>query len=224
MTNDYSRILANQLDAKIINQQLSTPQPVLHSPENTSHAAVALIIEPAGKDHWSILFIERATRKGDPWSGQIAFPGGRRERHDVDSEAVALRETEEEIGIRINERSVIGRLDDLPGRHGGTSAGMVISCFVYMLDHVADIRVNNEVKSVVRVPVDHLLDINNYVNVLWAKQQEICYPGISFGDDDKHIVWGLTYRFLRTFFNRLGCRLPEAAILREQQFRQRPFY
>jgi 8-oxo-dGTP pyrophosphatase MutT (NUDIX family) len=49
-----------------------------------------------------ILFIKRATRTGDRWTGQIAFPGGGREPNDGDDCATGVRETREEIGLDLN--------------------------------------------------------------------------------------------------------------------------
>ena len=64
-------------------------------------AAVALILhEPDGSSP-EILFIERAKREGDPWSGQMALPGGRRDTEDRDLQTTAARETFEEVGISL---------------------------------------------------------------------------------------------------------------------------
>ena len=57
-----------------------TPQRV-HRPE-AREAAVALILAPGAGDELELLLIERAKRSGDPWSGQMALPGGRREESD----------------------------------------------------------------------------------------------------------------------------------------------
>ncbi len=54
-------------------------------------AAVALILHETADTGPEILFIERALREGDPWSGQMAFPGGRRDREDRDLERTAAR-------------------------------------------------------------------------------------------------------------------------------------
>jgi 8-oxo-dGTP pyrophosphatase MutT (NUDIX family) len=84
--------------------------------DGTIHAAVILLVRPpavGGQVDGSaeMLFIRRAEREGDPWSGHIAFPGGRPAAGDADLLAVAVRETAEEVGIdvRLGGR-VLGRL------------------------------------------------------------------------------------------------------------------
>jgi len=199
------------LSPAAVQQRLDEYSPLILPAKVERHASVALILEPAANGEWSILFIERARSKDDPWSGQIAFPGGRREYEDADEAAVAERETEEEIGLAIRSCTRIGRLDDFEGRHGGTSEGMVISCFVYALEHIGTVVPNYEVASVTRLPASHLLDPGNYVTVFWSEREDLRFPGISFGANDSRIVWGLTYRFLRSFLLRLGYALPEEA-------------
>src|ERR671920_2114796 len=73
-------------------------------------AAVAAVLTPAPD---SILLIRRADRSGDPWSGHMALPGGRREPGDTDLLATAIRETAEELGIELAHDDLAGHLDDV---------------------------------------------------------------------------------------------------------------
>jgi 8-oxo-dGTP pyrophosphatase MutT (NUDIX family) len=78
-------------------------------------AAVAIALHD-GDDGLEALFIHRAVRVGDTWSGQIAFPGGRRDPGDADLLATAIRETREEIGVDLSHAERLGTLDDLHPR------------------------------------------------------------------------------------------------------------
>jgi hypothetical protein len=63
-------------------------------------SAVAMILQVRdGELH--ILMIKRAEREGDPWSGHMAFPGGRMDKTDANGYAVAVRETSEEVGLAL---------------------------------------------------------------------------------------------------------------------------
>ncbi|MGE5727301.1 MAG: NUDIX hydrolase, partial [Gemmatimonas sp.] len=84
----------------------------LASPPNVRDAAVAAIFRIAEGDALELLMIERARYAGDPWSGHIAFPGGRRELRDATLLDTALRETREETGIDLlTFGRVLGALD-----------------------------------------------------------------------------------------------------------------
>lgn len=76
-------------------------------------SAVALILQ-LRNDDLHILMIKRAEREGDPWSGHMAFPGGRMDPGDAHGYAVAVRETEEEVGLALGSEDVcIGRLSEI---------------------------------------------------------------------------------------------------------------
>ena len=91
-----------------IRNALEAHRPSLVTPgEDTRQAAVAVILrehdEQTGQS--DLLFIQRANRDGDPWSGQMAFPGGHREPQDPNLMAAAMRETQEEIGLSLANAS-----------------------------------------------------------------------------------------------------------------------
>jgi len=90
-----------------------------------AHASVAIVFRE-GPESIEVLLIERAEREGDPWSGHMAFPGGRLEDHDDSSRSTARRETFEEVGIELASAEYLGRLDDIEG-NPRASATLVVA-------------------------------------------------------------------------------------------------
>ncbi len=75
-------------------------EPTLHDGGLQHRAAVAIVLtDNAGS--LDLLLIERARRASDPWSGQMAFPGGRVDVADSTPRAAAERETLEEVGLSL---------------------------------------------------------------------------------------------------------------------------
>jgi 8-oxo-dGTP pyrophosphatase MutT (NUDIX family) len=167
-------------------------------------AAVALILhEPPGA-HPEVLLIERAVREGDPWSGQMAFPGGRRDAEDPDLVATAVRETFEEV--RIDLGKPIGRLDDVQGARGTNRQNLLVAAFVFELGHRVTPRPGPEVQAAVWVPVPHLLDRRFAVTYSFERGSHTgTFPAVRY---EGYTVWGLTYRILGHFFEVLGQELP----------------
>lgn len=69
-------------------------------PARIPQAAVTLLLREVDGDD-QFLIIRRAERKGDPWSGHLALPGGRADLEDEDLLTTAARETWEEVGIEL---------------------------------------------------------------------------------------------------------------------------
>ncbi|MGA1456612.1 MAG: NUDIX hydrolase [Arenicellales bacterium] len=183
--------------------------PALVSEPSLKRAEVALVLNLASdQEDPDILFIQRAEHKDDPWSGQMAFPGGRREPQDQWDGAAACRETHEEIGLELSPSQMVGRLDDMRGRHGGRSADLVISCFVFMADEVRAFRPNHEVSDVVSLPLSRLLDPTLRTTVRYDAAGDLAFPGVLLDSEDPRVIWGLTYRFLTNFFSHFGLHLP----------------
>lgn len=168
-------------------------------------AAVAMVFREDARGA-ELLFIERAQRTGDPWSGHMAFPGGRLEAGDASTRFTAQRETFEEVGVHLDGSEILGRLDDVRGYRGGQELSLIISAHIFFLETDQPLSINHEVESAFWVPVTRLLDADFHVPYPHRPEG---YPGIQVGDPDRHVVWGLTYRFLRVFFALFGHALPE---------------
>ena len=93
-------------------------------------AAVALIF--AGPDaDLRLCFIQRATQPHDPWSGQMALPGGRTSLADASPMAVAVRETREEVGLELMPCQYLGALAEIPLVRSGRPTAGVVAPFVF---------------------------------------------------------------------------------------------
>ena len=154
----------------------------------------------AGPDRPEILFIERSRHDSDPWSGQMAFPGGMVESFDKDPRRAAERETLEEVGVDLASARYLGRLDDQQGRHRGHTAGIVVRGYVYLVDSAAIPKPNNEVEDIVWAPVDRFLDARFYTHIAHPVYPGERFPGVRVSDNDHQVVWGLTRRFMASFF------------------------
>ena len=128
------------------------------APKAQGPAAAVAAVARKGELGPEMLFIERSTKKDDPWSGQMAFPGGRAEENDDDSLATAVRETSEELGIDLEDSLLLGRLSDLEGGPRGTRQRLTVTPYVFWLSGQRPVSdPNHEVAGVIWVPVSCLL-------------------------------------------------------------------
>ena len=173
-------------------------------------AAVAVVLRQRPEQALELIFIKRAEHELDPWSGHMAFPGGRVEAGEDDPRQAAERETDEEIGLSLGGARYLGRLDDLRGR--GDGGRLVISAHAYLLEGTAaeaPLTPNEEVSEVFWFPVPGLQDEARHVGYEHPQLPGQRFPGVLVGQPDRHIVWGLTYRFIEDFLRVCGEPLPQ---------------
>lgn len=172
-------------------------------------AAVAAILHDRGGEA-EVLLIRRAYKEGDPWSHHMAFPGGRQDPKDADLLHTALRETEEEVGLKlVPEQHLIGRLDDLPAVVRGNRVGLVIAPFVFAVERepVLVPRVE-EVEEVVWAQLSALAE--GKLDTKYGYQfggQTVELPGFDVGG---RVVWGMTHRMLGALLAALDGRSRES--------------
>ncbi len=161
-------------------------------------AAVAVILRDAehGPD---VLFIKRADKAGDPWSGHMAFPGGHREPHDADLRAAAERETLEEVGLDLADSQYLGPLDQLRAMARGRSLDMLIAPHVFAVSGEPTCTPNFEVQEVVWAPL-RVLASNRLHDTETRSMAGVPTVFNGYRLAGGHFVWGLTYRMLKSLF------------------------
>ena len=173
----------------VVHRRLSrTPRQVEESPV-IRWAAVAVVIAPSPD---ALLVVRRAERLGDPWSGQMALPGGRREEGD-DLLFTALRETEEEVGLIVPPESLLGVLDDVAPLTP-ILPPIAVRPFVFRIDTRPVLRPNHEVAEAQWVPLETLLHPETYAPVDVEVQggiRRVAAYRLAEGT-----VWGMTERIL----------------------------
>ncbi len=155
-------------------------------------AAVA-ILETRGQDE-SILLIRRAEREGDAWSGHWSLPGGRREDEDSDALDTALRELEEECGIRLGREAAATALPPTLARRQ-VGRYLLVAPFVFRVDcelpTVLDAR---EAVESLWVPLRVLRDpARHRLAPVPGRPAEALFPGVDLNGVP---LWGFTYRLL----------------------------
>lgn len=162
-------------------------------------AAVATILREHPELGPEVLFIRRAEHPHDPWSGHMAFPGGREEPVDVDLLQTAIRETREEVSLDLEaDARLLGRLDELPAVARGRPTGLTIAPFVFELTRDAPLHFNGEVSEIVWAPLAQLY--RGELTTVFPYEiagQRVELPA---HDVQGRIVWGLTHRMLESLF------------------------
>ena len=152
-------------------------------------AVAATIFSKEGEAH--VLLIERQSYDG-VHSGQVGFPGGKREEGDSDLQGTALREMEEEVGVPRSMPQFVRLLSEVyipPSR-------FLVHPFVYVLEELPPLTQDpREVKDVIHLPLAHLLDERNVVEgkIKTSYGLPIKTPYFEF---DHFKIWGATAMML----------------------------
>lgn len=172
---------------------------------SSRQASVAMILSGREKD-LEVCFIRRAERAGDPWSGQVAFPGGKADSSDRDAHSVAERETHEEVGLKLTASHRVG---PLPTRQVATR-NLVLSPFIYHIGsdekNTVFAREPDEVAHVFWVPMSHLFKQSSATELEYPiGGSGMTFPGIRYQED---VIWGLTLNVLDSFAQIMQRELP----------------
>ena len=191
-----ARALTHPRIARIARMLAERPGVVLDDPV-ARHAAVALILRLADDGDAELLMIQRAVFPGDPWSGHIALPGGRREPEDISLEHTAIRETLEETGFDLAARGrLLGTLDEVHPRTPRLPS-LIIRPHVFVAPRDVTIVTSAEVAEAFWVPLPLLAHPSATGEATFTDRGvERTERSFRLG---QHVVWGLTERILRQF-------------------------
>ncbi|MDR3580756.1 MAG: CoA pyrophosphatase [Oryzomonas sp.] len=163
--------------------------------DGRSRAAVAMILaeRTAGLQ---LLFLERAADERDPWSGNLAFPGGRVEPGETQRQA-AERETREEAAIDLAAARLLGRLADCVGAHQPVR----VACFAYGFGDVPlAVTINHESRDAFWVNLTDLTDQRRHITTeVHFRGSSTVTPAICLPHPGKPVLWGITYRLVMQF-------------------------
>lgn len=194
---DVRRALRQPLPGQPAQLRMSPPGRVIETPANATprDAGVLLLLYPiAGALHF---VLTRRTDRLGHHSGQISFPGGRREQDDVDIAATALREANEELGIDPAGVKILGALSAL---YVPPSNFVIHPVVAYAHDAPVFAPQVDEVAEAIDVPLAQLLDPSSKCIVsrplLSLNGQIVAAPAYRLAG---HEVWGATAMVLSEF-------------------------
>jgi len=159
--------------------------------EQNANAAVALLLKPQNGG-FNVLFVKRVENLADPWSGQMAFPGGKRDVKDADLKQTVVRETMEETGINLLDRCrFLGVLSALSSR---PRPDLRVLPFVVLLEHEPLIKLSaKELEGFVWISLDEIIKHRGSAKLSFGEVPAFVVGSI--------VIWGLTYRMLENFLD-----------------------
>jgi 8-oxo-dGTP pyrophosphatase MutT (NUDIX family) len=157
-----------------------------------AEAAVAIVHARGPRE--SVLLMRRSERESDSWSGHWAFPGGRRDAEDADLLGTALRELDEECGVRLTRADLEA---ELPARHARrkTGAYVLVTPFVFRAEgELAAVPDAVEAVEAMWLPLDAPRDPARHLLLpIPGLPRAMRYPGIELPGGP---LWGFTYRLV----------------------------
>ncbi|MEW5737113.1 MAG: CoA pyrophosphatase [Thermodesulfobacteriota bacterium] len=196
------------MEQEDFSQRLEAHSPVrLPGREVLPRAAVAVVVSFADAHRGPcVLLIKRARRAGDPWSGDMACPGGLVKTDDADARETALRELCEETGLCRTDLRYVARLSDIPTRTHRRLSPMVVTPFVFFLQSRVSTSLSAEAAERHWVALSYLADPANRGTMLWR------FAGLTFTlpcyESGDRRIWGLTLILLDELLDLYLARTP----------------
>ncbi len=181
------------MDLELLRSLLSSKiDPVLEHYGTNKLASILVVIYGADP----IILMTEKPKHMKFHAGEISFPGGKFDSTDSDLLETALRETREEIGLRISKSQVIGQLEPVVT----LNSGFTILPFVSIIDEVTPLSANSEVEDILHIPLKSFLKtMADDSDPTHNRIQEM----YTFEYQNK-IIWGASARILKQIVHRLN--------------------
>lgn len=173
-----------------LRRSLAGQQEPFHSDSKKPRGAVVVLFMERADDLW-LLMIKRRENPRDPWSGQMAFPGGHADPEDRTLLDTAAREASEEVGINTRNQILLGCLHNVQPKN----IPMVIAPFLLLLSEEVHPTTSREAMEVLWVPMSFLLNPKSVSSFrVPVGRREIsmgCYIYLN------HLIWGMSFRIIQ---------------------------
>jgi 8-oxo-dGTP pyrophosphatase MutT (NUDIX family) len=174
------------------------PVPLAESELEGKPASAVLVVLRPSREGLEVLLAQRVRRPGDPWSGQVSFPGGHRHPEDPSLLETALRETREEVNLDLGGRADV--LGHLAPRSPGNVPDLLVVPFVALATAPLDPRPGPEMEETFWAPLAELPPSWGH-SVVATRFGELRVPAYVWRG---RLVWGLTYRILEELLVLVG--------------------
>jgi len=164
-------------------------------PSGRPQASVLIAILNYGKfiESPEVIYTQRSSHLSTH-SGEVSFPGGKAEKDDSNLYGTALRESNEEMGLKSENVTELGKLDYLISRHK-----VEVNPFVASVDKPQTLEPNEEIQDIFTVPLDFLLDPNNIERERIERQGNVWQ--VPTWNIKNQKIWGLTAMITVNFLN-----------------------
>ena len=160
-------------------------------PFSYAQAAVAILVKPK-KDDLEFLLVKRAEVDDDPWSGDMAFPGGKKNPQDKTLVDTVIRELLEETSINLSQKKAIGFMKPV---YSSVRKTLAVQPIVYRFEEYPEIHLNYELTKFIWAPLSEMKNGKTKTKVKGWEEPVYQVKG--------EIVWGLTFRMLEKLFTLL---------------------
>ncbi len=176
--------ITNKLESQHISESTHLPQAAV---------LIGMLNANNPNEDTEIIYTLRSS-KLSTHSGEVSFPGGKRDEIDASLEKTALREANEEIGLNVNDAKFLGRLDYLVSRHN-----IEVNPIIFSINKEPQFVPNEEIEAVFTVPISFLINKKNLQKDIVEKHgKRWLVPQWQYKNFK---IWGLTAMITTNFLN-----------------------